>query len=329
MSLLYAFDLLTELLFRRKLINIVFGLIYIVLVLPFFYLITGLKSGSFFWQPLWYLDSMIEAQDRVNNIRWSFLLDHYIMKKDTLRIIWLRAKELFIFYFGNLGTRAIFIFLPLISLKESYLKQRKIIWLCLLGFIFSSVFPLLFLQTGTVWNSIQFWYYALIFANILAALAINGILNHLKLPLKYLFLAIFISLSIPAFMKTMSGKLDGFHAFPLVQINLLANFDASDKILICPEESLLFKSAFVNAYAEANIYLSDEGQMSLVEADLEPITELKTIFSKKHLAELESLINREKINYILCTNKDIVEFIDKKYLSQKEEVLNWSLYSLK
>lgn len=329
MSLLYAFDLLTELLFRRKLINIVFGLIYIVLVLPFFYLITGLKSGSFFWQPLWYLDSMIEAQDRVNNIRWSFLLDHYIMKKDTLRIIWLRAKELFIFYFGNLGTRAIFIFLPLISLKESYLKQRKIIWLCLLGFIFSSVFPLLFLQTGTVWNSIQFWYYALIFANILAALAINGILNHLKLPLKYLFLAIFISLSIPAFMKTMSGKLDGFHAFPLVQINLLANFDASDKILICPEESLLFKSAFVNAYTEANIYLSDEGQMSLVEADLEPITELKTIFSKKYLAELESLINREKINYILCTNKDIVEFIDKRYLSQKEEVLNWSLYSLK
>jgi hypothetical protein len=328
-SFLYALDLLIEIIFKKKFINLLLGLIYLLFALPFIYLITAFKSGSFFYQPLWYIDTMIEAPDRVNNIRWRFLLDHYILKNNLPRIIWLRIKELFIFYFGNLGSRAIFIFLPLITLKESYLKQRKIIWLSSFAFIFTSVFPLLFLQSGTVWNSIQFWYYTLIFANILAALTISGILNHLKLPLKYLFLAIFISLTIPAFVKTMSGKLDSFQAFPIAQLELLSNFNANDNLLICPEESLLFKSSFINAYTKANVYLSDEGQMNLVKADLEAIDELKTIFDKKHLTELESLIDREKINYILCSNKDIVEFIDKSFFDQKEQLFNWSIYSLK
>jgi len=272
---------------------------------------------------------MVEAPDRLNNIRWRFLLDHYRETKNFLRIIWLRTKELLIFYLGNLGTRAIFIFLPLVSLKENYSKQQKIIWLCLLGFIFTSVFPLLFLQRGTVWNSIQFWYYTLIFANILAALAISGILNHLTLPLKYIFLTIFTLLTIPAFVKTMAGKINSFNAFHVAQFNLLANFKPSDKLLICPEDSLLFKSSLVNAYTEADVYLADEGQIALVEADLAVVSELKAIFDQKDLVGLASLLDREQINYILCTNKDYVEFIDQQYLIQKTELVNWSIYSLK
>ena len=329
MSLLYAADLLSEIVFKKKFINLLVGVIYLLLALPFIYLITGFKSGSFFYHPLWYIDTMVEAPDRLNNIRWRFLLDHYRETKNFLRIIWLRTKELLIFYLGNLGTRAIFIFLPLVSLKENYSKQQKIIWLCLLGFIFTSVFPLLFLQRGTVWNSIQFWYYTLIFANILAALAISGILNHLKSPLKYIFLTIFALLTIPAFVKTMAGKANSFNAFPIAQFNLLANFKPSDKLLICPEDSLLFKSSLVNAYTEADVYLADEGQIALVEADLAVVSELKAIFDQKDLVGLASLLDREQINYILCTNKDYVEFIDQQYLTQKTELVNWSIYSLK
>jgi hypothetical protein len=199
----------------------------------------------------------------------------------------------------------------------------------LLGFVFSSVFPLLFLQTGTVWNSIQFWYYALIFADILAALAISGLMNHLKLPIKYLFLGIFILLTVPAFFKTMKNKFDNFHAFPITQLNFLQNLSAKDNLLVCPEDSILFKSAFINAYTNARVYLSDEGQLNLIDADLKPVVELKTIFAKRQMSEIESLINREKINYILCTNKDFIEVLDKRYPSEKQEIIDWSIYSLK
>lgn len=329
MSLLYAFDLLLELIFKKDFFNIIFGLIYLIVALPFIYLITGFKSGSFFWQPLWYLDGMVEAPDRVNNIRWRFLLDHYLMKKDFPRLYWLRIKELFIFYFGNLGVRSFFILMPLIALKESFKKQKRVIQIVLLGFVFTSVFPLLFLQTGTVWNSIQFWYYTLIFADILLALSLSGLMKHLNRPFKYLILISLFALGIPAFLKTMQQKFVSFHTFSIKQINLLGKFEEKDRILICPEDTYLFNMAFVRAHSNADIYLADKDQLSLVEADLKQVNQLKDIFSKQSNSELLTLVDQQKIRYILCSDSGMTKFLDKNYLDKKSETLNWSLYSLK
>lgn len=328
MSFLYAISLLLEILTKRKLKNFLIGLFYIVLTLPFFYLITGFASGSFFWQPLWFLDSMVEAPDRVNNIRWRFLLDHYRFKKDNLRIIWLRVKELFIFYFGNLGIRSFFITLPLFSRKAYFKKQSQLIILIFLGFIFSSIFPLLFLQTGRIWNSIQFWYYALIFADILVALLIEKIISSLKITGKVAFISFLSILTIPAFFKTMSGKWRNFNHFEINKWSYLQSLNQADRLLICPENTLYFRSSFINAHTPATVFLSDEEQLELVVAELDSITNLASIFKQQRLNEFSELLDKEKINHILCSDSDYIKFINQLYAEQEQKINDWSVYAL-
>ncbi len=329
MSLLYAMDLLTNFLSKKDFKYILYGLLYLLLALPIIYLITGFRTNNFFYHPLWFIDSMLEAPDRLNHLQWKFLLDHYLLTNNYPRILILRIAEIFIFYIGNLGTRVISLLYPIWRLlkKKEWKKQQPLFDFLFVLFLFSSIFPLLFLQRGgTVWNSIQFWYYALIFANILAVSVWIKLSKHWKKWQHLLALLILVLLSVPTFIQAMTVRWKSFTSIPKQEVERLANLKADKKILICPDDGIWYDHSIVAALTPAVVFLADPGQVNLLNLDTNDFLEFKEIFEKQDLARLENTIDKEKIDYILCVDDQDSNFI-RKLNWQEQEFKDWQFFS--
>lgn len=312
LSIIYGAVLLWELIRNKKLRIFLFGLLYTVVSLPFVWLITGFKTGTFFYFPLWYLDSMVEISDRLNLVEWKLKENHYRFKQNWPRVWEIKIKELLIFYFGNLGIRSLFLgLLPVIWLKKFKSTEIKLLLLSLVGFAFSTIFPLLFLQRGVVWNSIQFWYYGLIFANVMAAFLLSMISSKLSKFENIIFVIIIFVIATPTYFRTLRQKLSKREILDKQVVEAVSAYRASDRILICPEGSIYYDTSVVSAISDARVYLANPGQLELVGNSLEPVAELKSIFDAGDDKKLISLIKKEQINKIICSDGNRNETIAK------------------
>lgn len=139
------------------------------------------------WHPFWFLESMMGLADRLGWSRFAEAMVNYrsgnVWFKGTVSY----GVALAIFVIGNFGTRIIFIF------RKIKLDKINI-------FIYSIIFagiiiPLFFVQKGTPWNTIQFFYYSLFFSSILAGISVSR-------SNRYLLIAI-ILLTIPTTLITL------------------------------------------------------------------------------------------------------------------------------
>jgi hypothetical protein len=269
-SLIYAIYLLIKLFQCKNWQPIASGLLLTAISIPFLWLITGFKTKSFIYKPLWFIDTMIEAPDRLNHLEWKFLEDHYRLKENWLRVWELKVKEILIFYAGNLGIRIIGVGLvPLLILKK--LKTKRIYLLVLIGFLFSSIFPLLFIQRGIVWNSIQFWYYALLFANIFAAVVLTRVhnlvlrLTNQSKVINVIFVLIIIIITIPTVYSVAKIKYFEFDIIPTQELRLIKNIKSDDTILIHPHSKPYFHTALISALTQAQIVYANPVQLILMD----------------------------------------------------------------
>jgi hypothetical protein len=166
------------------------------------------QAGSLFiFKPLWFIHSMIESPDRLYLPQLA--LARYFLIKTGVgpRLILIEALGLALFLIGNLGTRIIGLGDWLIRLKKKKLDDFD-------GFLISgalaSLLPSLFLiQKGTAWNTIQFFYYFLFFANFYAA-AVLARLTKKKTGLCLSLLSLILILTLP----TSYGSLKHFWGWP-------------------------------------------------------------------------------------------------------------------
>lgn len=166
------------------------GIISLILFIP-----TNLHSGSLIiWKPLWFLDSLMNV-DHLNWPKYFSALSTYSSGHILYKAIPAYTIALIIFLIGNLSLRLI----GLVSFKH----PSKLTWWEL--FLFSAAFvgivpPMLFLQQGTAWNTIQFFYYTQFILGILAGISIAKIRPN-----------IIISLLIVAFtLPTTIGTLPNY-----------------------------------------------------------------------------------------------------------------------
>lgn len=307
LTAIYGIYLLTELIRYKSLKTVTVGLAYLLFSSPLIWLITKFKGNSFFYEPMWFTNSMIESPDRVNYLEWKFLQDHYQFKKNWIRFYEIEIKKIAIFYFGNLGVRSFFIGLPIFVLLRKKFVLTKISLYVFFGFLFSSIFPLIFLQNGTVWNSIQFWYYSLIFANILFVIFISEIIKKKSAFLIGVIFTFIFILAIPTSVKTIQDKNREPYIFGKDEIMFLQSLSSKENILICPERSNLYESSLVKSLTNAEIYLANPGQLDLVGSDLKINQELKTIFEKKDKIEFNKLVESNQISIIICSEKEMLE----------------------
>ena len=307
-SIIVAMFFLYRLLIQRQLKTIfIEGIVFSVVALPFYLLVVGLDSAGFIWEPLWYLRTMVEAPDRLNLIEWQFLDQYYSATGNWPRLILLKLKEFVIFFAGNLGIRI----LALLSLLAWKIKDKKYIFFIWSGFIFAVAFPLFFLQVGLVWNSIQFWYYALVLADILVAVGLSLFEKQLKNRfVKISFLLILIILTIPA---VINFSFDRFGHFRTIKQNDLVLFDsipAESRVFMCPHSGI-YNTSELAALSKGRVLMANPVQLEILGENYKTKEEnLKRIFDQKDFNALKQLISDYKIDYIICDQEYLKKFID-------------------
>lgn len=323
LSVVYATFLLYEFFKHKSYLPIAIGIVYSVISLPIVWLITRFQGNSFFYEPLWYTNSMIESPDRVNYLEWKFLQDHYIFKKNWPRLILLETKKLLVFYFGNLGIRSLFFALPFLLIFKK--RRENINWgltsYLFIGFIFSSIFPLLFLQTGTVWNSIQFWYYSLIFANVLLVIFLSEIFTKKSLIFIIISLTLLISAAIPTSIKTIQDKNKNPFVLDSEIISALAEMKKSDSILVCPQGNQLYHSSLVKVLTSANVYLVNPSQIQLVGDNNLIAQDYEKLFDNTDVNGLKKLIKIQKTTVIICSDERLTKKIEE-ILSTQDNIIS-------
>lgn len=165
---------------KLSLLKIFFGSLILSLIL---YLPLNHNSASLLvFQPFWFLETMMGLADRINFPRFYSAMLNYRSGGNYFKAVPAYLVALGIFWVGNMGTR---IFNE-VELFKWIKNIRSLNWIQV--FIASIIvagglIPMLFLQKGTPWNTIQFFYYSLFFSSILAGIVVSQIKSKVILAL--------------------------------------------------------------------------------------------------------------------------------------------------
>ncbi|MBU0998547.1 hypothetical protein KJ570_03400 [Patescibacteria group bacterium] len=254
-----------------------FSLILSLLIfLPF-----NFKSGNLFvFKPFWFLETMVGFKDRFN---WERLYLALVQTKDTgftVKALISYSLAFLIFIVGNFGTRIV----GFLHLKDLF-KKDKDSYIEIILFVmslFGILIPLFFLQKGTAWNTIQFFYYSLFVFAIYSGLEIGKIFERNRNFDKY-FTFFVVLLTIPTTFSTLY-----FHYLPnrppaklsLEELDAL-EFLSKEKdgiVLTYPYDSIkaseaeanpprslyLYEStAYVSAFSKKQLFLEDEVNLEI------------------------------------------------------------------
>lgn len=315
---LYGVSLIWDLWQKRFGQTIAIAACFGVASLPFLWLITGFQtSQTFFWAPLWFLSSMVEAPDRLNLVRWKLLEDYYRSEGVWYRVLEIQIKEFLIFYSGNLGIRTLGLLgLPLV-LWQYFRKNgigksnpQAIFWLSLFGFLFSTTIPLLLLQkAGGVWNSIQFWYYGLIFANVFLTILILQISKVVQSRVvKGILSVALISLAVPTLLQTLWLRWNSSYTLLPTQYAAISSLQNQDRILICPSSDEVFETLLIEGISPASVYLSNPNQLELFGIRPPDTAAIEAVFTDPASNQSKDWLRTERITHLLCnkpaTNPD-------------------------
>mgnify|MGYP001568952004 CR=1 FL=1 len=121
-----------------------------------------LNSGSqkmVVFQPFWFLETMMAVSDRFGWQKFYEALMNYKTGHIWIKLIPAYIVAFIIFFVGNMGMRVIGLYSVL---REGMQKRLGEIDVFLLGVaLLGTLLPMCILQTGTPWNTIQFFYYSL------------------------------------------------------------------------------------------------------------------------------------------------------------------------
>lgn len=168
-----------------------------IVFLPF-----NLKGASLLvFSPLWFSRSMIAYPDRVGWIKLASATSTFALSKNWFKLFLAESLALVIFIFGNLGSRVIGF---LECLRQKNIKKVSSMGIFIFAFLFFSlVIPLLFIQKGNPWNTIQFFYYFQFMMAILTGISL-GRLNLMLFRNKVIVSVIFL-VTLPTSFLTLKS----------------------------------------------------------------------------------------------------------------------------
>jgi hypothetical protein len=274
------------------------------------------SGGLFVFQPFWFVHSLVESLDKLYLPQLAALRLNLSQQAFSWKFPFLIILELFLAFLFLLGNFAF----RLLGLKIFFKKTKNFFYLLLFPSLISILLPLLFIQKGTAWNSIQFMYYALFSFNLFLAAFLTKIKKNYLLAT--LLVLIFIGnagtyldyLGWPPPVKITKEELeaieflkkqpDGVVLTPPFQKE---TFEKTPKPLYQTETT-----AYLTALSEKQSFLAD--QMNLSISDY-PWSQRKTLldqFFKKQLDVYQSrglLVNND-ISYLYLTPPDSLPYLD-------------------
>ncbi len=250
------------------------------------------SSSLIKFQPFWFTNSMIESIDR---FYWPQLVT-FLHSQNIIKLVIGEIIAISIFIIGNFAFR-------LLAIKEIY-KNKSILISILICFLI----PLLFIQKGTSWNTIQFLYYALFLANIPLSIYLS---KHTKLAYIIIFLNF---LPLVGSLPNFTGKIPPTAiSKPEVEALTFLKSKPPGIVLTYPYDAYLRKSfpttpipiysyettSYVSAYSRQQTYLEDE--MNLENSGFDWRSrhqDSENFFSQKNIYADRGFLVNNQIDYI-------------------------------
>lgn len=247
------------------------------------------SSSLVVWQPFWFLENMMALSDRADWPKFYEAMVSYRYGNVWPKMIPAYLAAFTIFWIGNMGARVLGVALlwrwvgrfGKIALIEVFLTSL---------IVGGTVLPMLFLQRGTPWNTVQFFYYSLVFSGVLAGVVLGGLVEKWKSSMShisiYVTYGLVILFTLPTTYATLRHYLPGrpparipheelaaleFLASQPDGIVLTYPFDAyaAELAVINPPRPLhLYEStAYVSAFSAKSVYLEDEVNLNITGYD--------------------------------------------------------------
>ena len=305
LSIIGSWNLIFKRDLRLFLLSLLSGIMALALYIP-----NSSNTGSFLiYEPWWYIRTMIVEPSRLNLLDWELRRQTYIYEHNWKRVIWLEGMGFLIFFFGNLGMRAL-------GLWE-FVKTKAIFKIAI---ILSLTLPLLFLQKGVASNTSQFLQYFILLFGILSGIAVSKILVNKKL---WILALIIIVLMIPTQVRLFKEFYieDGYSSRPAFakvsseELQALKyikeNTNANSVILTPPYNQYLnlkkqipdiwdwFDTSYISALSSRRTYFDDYEQVDIMGYDYRPRLKIKeVIFNSEKLEEVKTALKSTNANIL-------------------------------
>lgn len=270
------------------------------------------SSALIVFSPFWFIHSMVDSPDRVGWYRLSLARTTAQSLGQWLKFIAAETISLMLFIFGNLGLR-FFAFGSLIKIKEVF-KNNALMFIFVLTLL-SITIPILFIQSGNPWNTIQFFYPALYTTALLSGPVIAFLVFRLNKVLSFSVVALVVILAPINSLVTANGYLGKTpHAFVPVKeeagLNFLAKqedgivltypYDEKLKTKVAEPWSILIydSTAYVSAFSKKGVYLEDLGQNQILLTDYKKRLVASNDFFQKPTNYGLEFLNNNKIRYV-------------------------------
>ncbi len=279
------------------------------------------------FSPFWFSHSMIESPDRlywpkIASLRYNLALKPNFDK----RLVLIELALVVVFFIGNFGFRT----LGLLSIKR-LINDTFYLPILIVSFL-AFLIPLIFIQKGTAWNTIQFLYYSVFLFNLF----LTKHLSSIKSKNMALFLAFLIS--ILSILGNLTNYQNYFGYPPpsavlkeeISGLKFLKNQPAG-VVLSYPYDPYLKKSftrtpiplyayettAYLSAFTGKISYLADEMNLDISGYDWQSRRQQSLIFfNQQNPIENRGFLVNNQIDYIYLAGNQ-VEFnpTNLKYLS--------------
>ena len=297
----------------------------------------GGVDGQVIFTPFWFLETLFSSPDRFYWPRLAEALINY--KSAGMFVKGVAAYEfaLLIFLIGNFGTRLIGFFF--VVKKAAHRFDYQYIDVLVVTIIIAGiVIPLLFIQSGTPWNTIQFLYYSLIFSGILAGIELGKLVERSHKLLPVIITLTVVLLTIPTSVGTLiynylpSRPPAKISNEELQALKFLSDqpdgvvftqpFDkiAADLAVNNPPRSLyLYEStAYVSALSNHQTFLEDQVNLEITGYDWRTRRDKVDRFFKdfSYDGKLE-LLDKEHGSYVYVLNSVQEKYKDLQFQSHK------------
>jgi len=311
----------------------------LVISILFFSPLTSGISSTLIFAPFWFLEAMMATPDRVDWPRFAQALANYKLAGNWIKEAIALLIAFLIFWFGNLGTRVIkepLFFLHLKNFKKLHVLDIFIYTIIGIGVLI----PIFFIQSGTPWNTIQFFYYSLIFSGVFAGIALGELVEKSKLNSLAVCIieVVVVLLTIPTTVGTL-----WFHYLParppakisnaeLKALNFLSRqpdgivltfpFDkeAAQLAISSPPRPLyLYEStAYVSAFGEKTVFLEDEVNLEITGYDWSARRrKIVRFWEMKDGKEAKEFLTENNIAYVYLTKPLLKGGINEQMLGKK------------
>ena len=263
-----------SLIIERK--SLIIKVFFTALIISFaIYIPFNKLSGSLIaWQPFWFLESMVGASDRFYAPKLAEAMLAYKSQPVIGKFVLAYGLTFVLFIVGNMGTRILFL-LRKIRLND---KVEILIYPIIAAGI---IIPTLFVQEGTPWNTIQFFYYSLFFTSILSGVVIGKWTKSSRLSafIKTLVILLTIPTTIftlkdvyltekpPAVLPATETEALNFISRQPDGVVLTYPFDeVKSKNAVSPSPlSEYVTTAYVSAFSGKQVFLEDEMNLDIMQ----------------------------------------------------------------